>query len=270
MEGESIEAHSEGGIETCIQLPARDLAFDIGRCPPGAERVSQLFLTHAHIDHAAGLPYYVSLRSMLGMPPPTVYCPAESQPTLQAILDLWAKLQADTDRVTLVGVSPGDEIAVKRGKMRVFRAPHRIAAVGYTLWQTRRHLRADLVGTPPNEIARLAAAGHDVSTTTEEPIISFPGDTRAALLDTEPSVMKARILLLECTFVGPDVDAEKASRSGHIHLDQIAERANRFENKALVLTHFSRRYGRRHIEKAVRDKLPDELFARTRLLIHHD
>ena len=267
--GLKIEAYSVGGVETCFQIQDFDVCLDIGRCPAGAERRNVLLLTHAHIDHAAGLPYYVSLRGLINLPPPRVYCPAADRDGLQAILDGWARLQADSDRCSLIGVKPGDEIRLPRDHVaRPYRSPHRISTVGYTIYSQRKKLKAELHGLDGPQIAARARAGERVNEVQERAELSFPGDTRIEVVESEASVRQARILLLECTFMGPDVSVEKARRSGHVHLDQIAERADLFENEFVVLTHFSRRHSPDHIRSEVARRLPDNLRRRVQLLIH--
>ncbi len=269
--GLNIDAYSVGGVETCFQVPAFDICLDIGRCPRGAERRNVLLLTHAHIDHAAGLPYYVSLRGLVNLPPPRVYCPAADRDGLQAVLNGWARLQADSDRCELIGVGPGDEIRLPRGHLaRPFRSPHRISTVGYTIYSHRRKLKPELHGLNGPEIAARVRAGEVVDEIHERAELCFPGDTRIEVVDREPSVTRARILLLECTFVGPDMTVERAARSGHIHLDQIAERAALFENEFVVLTHFSRRHSPAHIRAEVDRRLPPGLRSRVQLLIHEE
>ena len=83
--GHRIDAHSEGGVETCYEIPEFDVCLDIGRSRPGVERRGTLLLSHAHIDHAGGLPYWVSLRALMRMPPPRVFCPEEARDTLSKI-----------------------------------------------------------------------------------------------------------------------------------------------------------------------------------------
>ena len=267
--GHRIIAHSVGGIETCFQLPALDLCLDIGRCPRGAEHRRVLLLTHGHIDHAAGLPYFVAMRDLLGMHPPRVFCPAEAEAPLRTILEAWGELGTSADRCTLVGLSPGDTVPLKADCFaRAFRSPHRIATLGYTISRRQRKLRADLAGLPQTQIAERARAGEAVSEIIERPEVCFPGDTLIDVLDTEPTVRSARVLLLECTFVGPQITAAKARRAGHIHLDDIAARADDLHNEVVVLTHFSRRHSRALIEDEIAAKLPADLQSRLQLLLH--
>ncbi len=267
LAGHHIEAISVGGVETCFQLPEFDVCLDIGRCPPGAELRSRVLLTHAHIDHAAGLPYYVSIRALTNMKPPKIWCPQASYDGIAKLLQVWTELQADSDRCTLTGVEPGDEIDLgKSAYAKVFRSPHRIACVGYTLFRRKKKLREELEHLPREEIAERARAGEEVNRTVEVAEICYPGDTMVDVVDKEPTVTKARLLLLECTFFAPKVEVKKARKSGHIHFDELAERAHLFENEVILLTHFSRRHSRAEIEAAVKG-LPKELRKRIQLLL---
>jgi ribonuclease Z len=189
-------------------------------------------------------------------------------PAIRRVLSAWEALQADTDRATLHGVSPGDEWSLKGDAIaRAFRAPHRIACVGYTILRRVRKLKPELAGMPETEIASRSRRGEEVQDVIERPEICFPGDTRIEVVDQEPSVTKARVLLLECTFIGPDVSPRIAHEGGHVHLDDIAERADKFENEAILLTHFSRRHRPEDIKDQVNKKLPEKLRQRVQLLL---
>src|SRR5204862_2958646 len=112
-----------------------------------------------------------------------------------------------------------------------------------------RKLKLELVGLPQEKIAERARSGEEVHDHFERPEISFPGDTMIDVVDREESVRKARVLLLECTFMEDKVPVAKARQGGHVHLDEIAARADLFQNEAIVLTHFSRRYHAKEIEE---------------------
>ena len=70
------------------------------------------------------------------------------------------------------------------------------------------------------------------------------------------------MLLLECSFLFPE-DRDRAREYAHIHLDDILARVERFENEAVVLTHFSQRYSPEEIREALRaiPQLAEEGFA---------
>ena len=266
--GQVLHAVSVGGIETCFQLPAFDCCLDIGRCPPGAVGRSRLFLTHAHMDHAAGLPYYVSMRAMQRLEPPKVYCPAGVAPILSEILDRWTLLDSNANRCTLVPSHPGDEIPIGGdAHVQAFRSPHRVETLGYAFYRRRRKLKAHLHGLDGQAIAARARAGEDIHDTVDRCELCFPGDTSIEVLESEPTVRQARLLLLECTFIGDRPQRSWVRQGGHVHLDDIAERAELFENEAILLTHFSRRYSPSEARAAVQARLPAHLAERVHLLL---
>ena len=270
LNGLSLIAHSAGGIESCYRFPNLRISIDIGRCPEGADRYPQLFLTHSHIDHCVGLPYYVSLRSLKKMRPPTVYCPEECRENIRSMLEAWRPLDADAHLCDLIGVRPGDEIQLKNGYfMRAFSSPHRVPVRGYTKIKNSTRLREDLRGADASEIAARAKSGEAVNQELERAEFCFPGDTKIEIVETEPSVCASRVLLLECTFLGTEVSVPKAVEAGHIHLDQIAERASLFQNEIVILSHFSQRYSNVRIREEVKRRLPDSLYQRIQLVLPH-
>jgi ribonuclease Z len=189
-------------------------------------------------------------------------------PAFARILEAWAELQADTDRCDLVGLEPGDRVPLKNGYALAFASLHRIECLGYVLFARVRKLKPELNGLSGPQIAERARAGEEVNQWIERPELCFPGDSRIEVVEREPLVRTARVLLLECTFVGAEVSAAKAKRGGHIHLDQIAERAELFENEVVVLTHFSRRHSRQEIESEIARRIPAPLAAKLRLILH--
>lgn len=259
-------ATAVGGVESCYQLPGFDLNLDIGRCPVGAERQSRLLLTHGHIDHAAGLPYYVSLRGLYGYPPPTVYVPAGSLDALANVLKAWTQLQTDSERCRLMPLEPGQTVNLGRGlSARAFAVDHRIDALGYTLIQTRKKLRAEFQDLTGPEIRDRVALGETVQHEVEHAELSYPGDTTIRVFERSPHILQSRILILECTFVGPAFSAETATRRGHVHLDQLAAWAEHMKCERLFLTHFSQRYDRRFVEAEIQ-KLPESLRSRVEII----
>jgi ribonuclease Z len=99
----------------------------------------------------------------------------------------------------------------------------------------------DLVGRTEEEIVALKIRGAEVTRREEIPLLAYPGDCSPEIFEAAPELFRARVLLVECSFLGED-DRDRARKYDHIHLDDIVERAPLFENEAIVLTHFSMRY----------------------------
>jgi len=117
----------------------------------------------------------------------------------------------------------------------------------------------------------LKRAGVQVTDTVEVPEVAFTGDTTADWITSEDPVavdaLRAKLLICECTFVDDVVTPEGAREYGHTHLDEIAAAADRFENDAVLLIHFSARYKAADITAALAARLPEQLQKRVTPLL---
>ena len=251
---------SIGGVETCIDLPRQRLAFDLGRCPDAAVARPTVLFTHAHMDHMGAVAWHAATRALRGMAPPTYVVPHENASALGDLFAAWRELDRSDLEHTLVPLGPGEELALpNRMVARPFRSPHRAPCQGYGLWRRHQRLLPSLRGLSTEDVAERARSGEPVSEVVESPEFAFTGDTRVEVLEREEVVRRARVLALECTFVDDRVPVEQARAMGHVHLDELAERAELFENEHVLLTHFSARYTRDEVERALDVKLPPEL-----------
>jgi ribonuclease Z len=168
----------------------------------------------------------------------------------------------------LVPLGPGEEHVLPNQLVaRPFRSPHSAPCQGYGIWSRREKLRPEFHGLPGPELARLRHAGERLSDTLEVPELAFPGDTLIEVVEREAVVREARVLLLECTFVDERVSVAECRAKGHVHLHEIAERAELFRNESILLTHFSARYHADDIVRALDQRLPPSLRARVTPLL---
>ena len=84
-------------------------------------------------------------------------------------------------------------------------------------------------------------------------------------LDQCAEMYHAQILIAEMTFVAPSHRKDRIHKHGHMHLDDVVERRDRFQNERVILAHFSTRYNDRQIRKFVEQALPDSLDGRLHL-----
>jgi ribonuclease Z len=263
--GIPIEGRSSAGHESFYRLPTLRSALEIGRCPQELVAVPNVFVTHAHLDHAAGIATYASQRTLHGMATGRVFVPAAAAPGFRKIVDIHRELEGvDRYRAEIEGVEPGDAVRLRSDlEVRAIAGRHRVATAGFTFWELRRKLRPEYADLRPEEIARLRRGGADVAGPVDRMLLAYPGDSGVGIFDAAPEILRARVLLLECTFLRPG-EEERARRYGHLHLSDIAARAAEFRNEAVVLTHFSARYPRGEIFDRVAE-LPSPL--RERVLV---
>ena len=153
--------------------------------------------------------------------------------------------------------------------VRPFATTHPVPSLGYTVFRRTHKLRPQYAAAPGAEIAALRAAGVGVTDAVEAPLFAFTGDTSADWLHhpSSEAALRAKVLVVECTFVDAAVSVADARLFGHTHLDELAEHAALFRNEAILLIHFSARYKRTEILAALDARLPPDLRARVTPLL---
>lgn len=238
----SLEGHSSAGVETWFRVFPPGLAFDAGRGALALEGAPDLFLSHGHLDHALGVPFVISQRSLHGEGKTRVFCPAPIVEDLSVFIAAAERLEAAKYDYELRGFEPGDRVAVGKDLViEAFATRHGVPSLGYHLLRRRRSLKTELRGLPGAELASRRARGESIEDESEELALSFCGDTGVEVFELTPRILTAQVLLLECTFAGSE-HRDLARRFQHLHLDDLAVRQDHFENRALVLHHVSRRY----------------------------
>ncbi len=262
--GLKVRGVSVAGRETWFLLPTLDLAFDLGRMPDDLLSVPNVFLSHAHLDHAAGLAYWCSQRRLLRLPGGRVLTHPAAVEGWRRILALHEELEAVRYDARVEEMVPGASLALRRDlAVTAFRADHRVPTLGFVASEVRNRLRPEWRGKATSEIHAAASAGQEVSERIHFPLVAYSGDTARGIFDlAPPEAFRAKVFLLECSFVEEE-DRERSAAWGHLHLQEIAERADLFENEILVLTHLTLRSTPDVIRREIRGRLPASLAART-------
>jgi len=259
--GIAIEGVSVAGRESFYKVPGFRVLLDFGRAPEDTVSYATICLTHGHLDHAAGLAHHASRRRLDGMPAARVFAPDEAVADLEAWLAFSQRLENVDYGLHVTPVRPGTTFRLRNDlELQILPGRHRVPTVGYLFREVRHKLKEELVGLPGEKIAALRAEGVAVTRRQETPLLAYPGDCGPAVFDAAPELFGARVLLIECSFVLPE-DRDRARAYEHLHLDDFAERAERFENEAIVLTHFSQRYRVEQIREAL-GALPARLLER--------
>ncbi|MFT7665633.1 MAG: ribonuclease Z [Planctomycetota bacterium] len=272
LAGHRVRALSIGGQETCIDLPDLKVAFDVGRSPQWLTHRKTILFTHSHVDHMSGIISHCAMRGLLNVAPPTYVVPRESVAGLELAFKAWRLLDGSDLAHDLVPIGPGDEYPLSpRLFARAFRSHHSAPCQGYVLVSVNKKLKPEYRELSSEAIRDLRLdEGVEVSEEVQQAEVVFVGDTRIEVVEQEPVVRTARLLILEVTFLDDRVSIEQAREMGHIHLDEVIERTDLFENEAILFTHFSARYRAPEIAKILKDKLPPSLRERvTPLLTGH-
>lgn len=261
-----IEGWSRAGDDNWFRVHPPGLALDVGRGALQLAGARDVFLSHGHLDHALGIPYVLSQRSLHRSVDTRVFCPVETAEPLRDLIAAAERLERAAYRYELVPLAPGDRVEVGRDlSMEAFATDHVVPSLGYHLWRAKRRLAPAFAGFPAEELIALRQQGIETGEVVEEIWLSYCGDTGPAVFDREPRLFGSRVLMLECTFLG-DEQKDKGRLFKHLHLEDIAARASELRNEAIVLHHLSRRYKVEDLRAEIERRLP-ELAPRVHVLV---
>ncbi len=265
-QGLTIEGYSRAAVQTYWRVPELKLGFDFGAQPWSFMATGAWFVSHTHLDHIAALPVYVARRRMMKMEPPTIYLPEYAIEPLERILKLFTRLDRGRLPCRFVPLRPGDEVELSREHVvTVSATTHTLPSLGFVVWERRKKLKAEYFGLAGEQIRDLRLSGKEVTDEVRMPLVAYLGDSSPEGLDNCPAMYEAKILITEITFVHRSHKKDKIHKYGHIHLDDIAERRDRFKNELIIASHVSTRYTDKQATRLVERKLPDMLGGRLKL-----
>lgn len=257
-----LVGYSIAGTSTSIAFPEADVLFDVAQGLPFQTAYNTILLTHAHMDHASGLPYLISQKSMQQRPKPVVYMPEAAIEPLSKIMKLWEEIDEFQYAYEFKAAKPGEEISLKPGYFaKTFPTFHRIPSQGYTVFRRRKKLKPEFIQlskTDPQALARLRREGAQLEAEIEENLVSFTGDTKIEFLQSDQA-RKSRLLVMEVTYWDSKKSVENAREWGHIHLEEFLHALPKIEAEKIVLIHVSARYSTKDLREIIEARVPEHL-----------
>jgi len=251
-----IIGYSVAGEETVVAMPQLDVCFDIGKAPDQIIPINHILLTHGHMDHAAGIAYYLSHRNFCGQSPGTILAPANLIAPIRQVIDAWSNLDGNKIPANLVGVKPGDEYQIKPNLFtRVFPTKLSKGSVGYSVIEKRKKLKSEYSGLTSPQIVELKKQGAQIDYPLEIPIVTYLGDTRYVDFSQLQYIANSKILIAECTFYEVE-HTERAEAGRHMHLDEFVTLIEKLQNDHIVITHTTQRTPMREIRRTLKEALP--------------
>ena len=255
-----LEGLSVAGVETCIEVPSLRLVLDMGRCTRGAIHHPLVLVSHGHLDHMGAIAQHAARRAMMHLGESTYIVPAAVAGDVEELFNAAGRLDGQVIPRRVVPLEPGAAFSLGKHRwLRPFQTYHRVPSQGYTVWERRHRLRDEFHGIPGAQLGELRKRGVQLEDARDVALLSFTGDTRSEVLERTPELQHTETLVMETTFLDERVDVAGARSMGHIHLDEVLERAALLPRTEVVLSHFSARYRDEDVRRIVPARLPDEL-----------
>ena len=256
----TIEGYSRAAVQTYWRVNELNVCFDAGASPWMFMGTPNLFLSHTHLDHMAMLPNYIARRRMMKMEPPRIFLPEKFADKLGKLLKIWTQLDCGGLPCEIIGMRPGDTAEISREVfVRAYDTEHRIPSLGYVVFNRRKKLKPEFLSLSGNEIRDLKNSGVEITTELHFPRVAYLGDSNPLGLDRNEIFYQAEVLIMELTFVESRHRSDKIHKYGHIHLDDLVARQNKFQNELIIASHFTARSTAERIRRCVEEKLPDKM-----------
>jgi len=263
-----IIGYSVAGEETVVAMPQLGVCFDIGKAPNQVISINHVLLTHGHMDHAAGIAYYLSHRNFSGQSPGTILAPKNLLGPIREIIDAWSRLDGNKVPSNLVGVKAGDEYQIKPNLFtRVFPTKHSKGSVGYTVIEKRKKIKPEYANLTGPQIVELKKQGIKIDYPLEIPIVTYLGDTQYVDFSQLKYIVDSKILIAECTFYETE-HSERAEAGRHIHINEFAELIEKLQNEHIIITHTTQRTPMREIRRILKEALSPEQYEKVILFMN--
>ncbi len=249
-----------------VQVGKERMLFDCGEgtqkqimiAKLGFRNINNIFITHLHTDHFAGIFGLIETMSLNDRKNDlNIYSP--NSEIIKTIFDLFG-YDGLSYRINVKEVKDGEEIKFENFKVLAFKTEHIVPSVGYAIIENDRRGRFNrevaekIFGIPPGPLYSKITKGESIiwngKVITPEMILGEPkkgrkvvytGDTRPTKRTVEVS-RDADVLIHDASFTEDLKDW--AVESGHSTAKEAAIVAKEANVKKLLLTHISARYSK--------------------------
>jgi ribonuclease Z len=237
-----IQGISVAGEQAVVHVPELDVCFDVGLCPRAILPTPTIALSHTHMDHVGGLPYWFSQRFFQKMPG-TARCLVHlkmAEP-LRRMMAAWVDLERQRTPHEIVAIEPETEFQLRPNVfVRAIEVSHTTPALGFVAIERRSKLRDEFHGLPQDRLRELRAQGVEITRMIEIPLVAYTGDTEPGEFLLREEFRRAQVVISECTFF-EDEHRDRAKIGKHLHVEDLWPLLEAWEARDVVIVHVSRR-----------------------------
>lgn len=236
-----IQGISVAGEQTSIHVPELDLAFDVGLCPRPVLTATTVALSHAHMDHSGGIPYYFSQRTFQKLGKGRVVCHPDLAAPLRQMMGSWVDLERQRTPHEITPLAPGESLQLRQNLMlRAIDVSHTGPSLGFAAVETRSKLLPEFHDLPQEQLRELRLGGTAITHVVEIPVISYTGDTEMGPFLFRDEFSRAPIVVTECTFFEAD-HRDRARIGKHLHVEDLRTLLGVWTARDVIVVHVSRR-----------------------------
>lgn len=263
-----IQGISVAGEQTSVHVPELDLAFDAGLCPRPVLTASTIALSHAHMDHSAGVPYYFSQRTFQKLGTGRIVCHPELAQPLRDMMAGWVDLERQRTPHEITALAPDESLQVRPNLLlRAIEVSHTGPSLGFAAIETRSKLKPEYLELPQDRLRDLRLAGTAITQVVEIPLVAYTGDTEIGPFLFRDEFSRAQIVVTECTFFEPD-HRDRAKVGKHLHVEDLRALLRVWTARDVIVIHVSRRTNLAFARERLREVCGDDA-QRVHLLMDH-
>jgi len=237
-----VQGISVAGEQTVIQVPELDICFDMGQCTRASLAAQIVALSHAHMDHLGGLPYWFSQRQFQKIGTGRCVCHPRVAEPLRAMMRSWVDLELQRTPHEIEPMEPEQEIEIKKNNifLRAIETSHTSPSLAFAVIERRSKLKDEFRDFPQEQLRELKSRGVELTRTVEIPLVAYTGDTEPGPYLFREEFVSAKVVISECTFFEAD-HRSRAKIGKHLHINDVASLLRVWRAESVVLVHVSRR-----------------------------